>query len=54
MVVRQLRLHVAAKLEQPRADVALELARAEQLGDRSGRLSSPELELEEPVASPRT
>ena len=53
VVHRQLRGEVAAILEQPRADVALELAFAEQLRDGSGRLPSPELELKEPVARGR-
>src|SRR4051812_3277624 len=53
MVHRELRREIAAILEQTRADVALELSFAEQLRHRSGRLSSPQLELKEPVARGR-
>ena len=51
VIVAELPLHVAAKPEQPRADVALELSTSEQFGDSAGRLSPPDLELEQAVAS---
>jgi len=50
MVARHLTSDVAAILEQPGADVTLELTSAEQLGDGAGCLSPPDLELKEQIA----
>lgn len=46
----ELGLEVAAEHVEARADVALELARAEDLGDGACGLAPPDLELKEPVA----
>ena len=53
MVVVHLGGHVAAVPEEAEADVALQLVRAEHLGDRAGGLGAPHLELEEAVACGR-
>ena len=53
VVVPQLGREVAPEAEQAGAGVALQLAGAEHLGDRSGRAAAPDLELEEPVAGGR-
>ena len=50
VVVAHLGREVAPKAEQARAGVALDLSRAENLGDRPGGAPPPDLELEEPVA----
>ena len=53
VVVAHLGRHVAPEPEQPRADVALQFARTEDLRHRAGRLPPPQLELEQPVARRR-
>ena len=49
MVVIQFGVEVAAELVEARADVAVELARAEDLGHGAGGAAAPDFELEEPV-----
>ena len=49
VVVIELGVEIAAEHVQARADVALELARPEDLGDGAGRLPPPQLELEQPI-----
>ena len=49
MVVIQLGVEIAAKRVEARADVAVEFAWPEDLGDRAGGAAAPHLELEEPV-----
>ena len=53
VIVVHLGGQVAAEPVQPRPDVALELARPENLRHRAGRLPPPHLELEQPVAGRR-
>ena len=53
VIMTELALHVAAVSEQPRPDVALELSRPEQFRHCPCRLSSPDLELKEPIPSRR-
>ncbi len=50
MIVVQLRVHVAAELQQARPDVARPGAGPLQLRQRPGRLLTPDLQLKEPVA----
>src|SRR5438552_12888331 len=53
MVARELARDITTILEQPCADVALELTATEKLRDGTGGLSSPDLELKETIARRR-
>ena len=50
VIVIQFGVEIAAEHVQPRADVAIDLTRPENLGDRSRRLPPPHLELEQPIS----
>ena len=49
VIAIELVVQVAAELVQPRAAIARQLAAAEDLRDRAGRLPPPDLELEQPI-----
>ena len=49
MVVIELGVEVAAVHVEAGAEVALQLARAEDLGDRAGGPAAPDLELEQAI-----